>query len=170
MLGSPSRDEAAEYYFTYIDKAPTDDIMAYIDFQSDMFLEFLNDISDKQSLHRYEPGKWSFREALNHINDAERVFAFRALWIGRGGEAHLPGFDQDQFAASTNADLSSWSTHVNEFRAIRAATKFLLRGLPPEAWARSGTASGHPVTTRAVAFIIAGHVEHHRRVFVERYF
>ena len=131
MLGSPSRDEAAEYYFTYIDKARTNNILAHLDAQTERFLTFLNDISEARSRYRYEPGKWSFREALHHINDAERVFAFRA---------------------------------------IRAATKFLLRGLPPEARTRPGTASGHPVTTRALAFIIAGHVEHHRRVFVERYF
>lgn len=77
MLGSPSRDEAAEYYFTYIDKARTNNILAHLDAQTERFLTFFGDISDKQSPHRYEPGKWSFREALHHSNDAERVFVER---------------------------------------------------------------------------------------------
>lgn len=170
MIGSPDRTEAAEYYFTYIDKAQTDDILGHLDAQTEQLIDFYFTITEVQSLHRYDPAKWSLREVLNHINDTERVFAFRALWIGRGGEAPLPGFDQDQFAAKSNADARPWASHIAEFRAIRASTMTLLRSLPAGAWSRAGTASNNAVTTRALAFMIAGHAEHHRRILVDRYF
>ncbi|MFN0105486.1 MAG: DinB family protein [Bryobacteraceae bacterium] len=170
MIGPPDRTEAAEYYFTYIDKAQTNDILGHLDAQTGQFLAFLSTVTEERSLYRYEPGKWSFRQALNHVNDTERVFAFRACWIGRGGEAPLPSFDQDLFAANSNGDARSWADHIEEFRAIRAATMILLRSLPAHAWSRVGTASDNQVTTRALAYMIAGHVEHHRQVLVERYF
>lgn len=170
MIGPPDRTEAAEYYFTYIDKVQTDDILPYLDAQTGQILGFLSAIAEGQSLHRYEPAKWSFREALNHIGDTERVFAFRALWIGRGAETPLPGFDQDRFSANAGSNARSWASHIEEFRAIRSATMTLLRGLPAEAWSRRGITSNKPVTVRALAYIIAGHVEHHRQVLVERYF
>lgn len=170
MIGQPARNEAAEYYFTYIDKAQTTDILGHLDAQTVELLAYFATISEERSLHRYEPIKWSFREALSHINDTERVFAFRAFWIGRGGgEAPLPGFDQDLFAANACAGTRSWASHVDEFQSIRAATMTMLRSLPPEAWSRSGTASNNLVTTRALAFMIAGHAEHHRRILLERY-
>jgi len=170
MIGTPDRTEAAEYYFTYIDKAQTDDILGHLDAQTNQLVAFFETISEERSLYRYEPIKWSIRESLNHINDTERVFAFRALWIARNGGAPLPGFDQDRFAAHADADDHSWAHHIAEFRAVRAATMLLLRSLPTEAWSRSGIASDNPVTTRAMAFMIAGHAEHHRRILVERYF
>lgn len=169
MIGTPDRTEAAEFYFTYIDKARTNDILGHLDAQTEELIALFSTISEERSLYRYEPIKWSIRESLNHINDTERVFSFRAFWIGRGGEAPLPGFDQDHFAANADADDHSWAHHVEEFRAVRAATMILLRSLPAEAWSRVGTASGNPVTTRAMAFMIAGHAEHHRRIILERY-
>lgn len=169
MIGQPTRDEAAEYYFTYIDKAQTNDILGHLDTQSAEFLTLLHSISEAKSLHRYAPEKWSIREAVNHINDTERVFAFRAFWIGRGGTAPLPGFDQDAFSANSNADARPFASHIDEFIAIRAATMSMLRSLPLDAWKRQGTASNNPVTTRALAFMVAGHLEHHRRILVERY-
>ena len=169
MIGSPARTEAAEYYLNYIDKAQTNDILGHLDAQTGQLIAFFAAITEDHSPHRYEPTKWSIREALNHINDTERVFAFRAFWIGRCGEAPLPGFDQDRFAAASGADARSWRGHVQEFLAIRASTMVLLRGLPAEAWSRAGIASGTAVTTRALAFMIAGHAEHHRRILVERY-
>jgi hypothetical protein len=169
MIGRPTRSEAAEYYFTYIDKAQTDDILGHLDAQTDELLAYFVTIQEERSLYRYEPFKWSLREALSHINDTERVFAFRAFWVGRGGEAPLPGFDQVQFAANAGADVRTWASHVDEFKAIRAATMSMLRTLPSEGWSRIGTASNNPVTTRALAFMIAGHAEHHRRIMVDRY-
>ncbi len=169
MIGQPTRDEAAEYYFTYIDKAQTNDILGHLDTQTAEFLALLHSISEEKSLYRYAPEKWSIREAVSHINDTERVFAFRAFWIGRGGTAPLPGFDQDAFSANSGAGARPLASHIDEFIAIRSATMAMLRSLPADAWTRQGTASNNPVTTRALAFMVAGHLEHHRRILVERY-
>ena len=169
MIGQPAPSEYAPYYATYIDKAQTNDILGHLETQTQELLTLFHSISEDKSLHRYTPEKWSIREALAHINDTERVFAFRAFWLARAGDAPLPSFDQDVFAANSNAHARHWSSLVDEFIAIRAASMTLLKSLPPEAWTRTGTASGNPVTTRAMAYMIAGHAEHHRRIYVEKY-
>lgn len=165
----PARSEAAPFYFTYIDRVPDADILARLEAQQPETIEFLLQISEERSLHRYAAGKWSIRQILSHINDSERVFQFRGFWFARTLEMALPSMDQDACATAAKADDYSWSTHVEEFRAVRSATLTLFRNLPPEAWTRTGIASGNPVTVNALAYIIAGHLAHHRAVLEERY-
>ncbi|HWQ52735.1 MAG TPA: DinB family protein [Bryobacteraceae bacterium] len=169
MPGHPARDEAAPYYFKYIDRVPTADIVGELESQMGEMLRFLEGIPAEQSVHRYAPGKWSIRQVVNHINDVERVFLFRALWFARGFEGPLATFDHDKGAQAAGADDVAWPNHVEEFRAIRLATLAFFRNLPAEAWSRSGVASGNPVTVRALAYIIAGHAAHHRAIMEERY-
>jgi hypothetical protein len=165
----PDRTEAAEYYFTYIHQVPAGDINAVLHGQLAGTLAFLNAISEERSRHRYAPGKWSIREVLGHMNDTERLFVFRALWFARGLDAPLPSFDQHVAASLAGADDRSWRGHVDEFRAVRAATLSLVDNLPADAWMRRGVASDNPFTVRALAFITAGHVAHHVRILRERY-
>jgi len=169
MIGRPLEAEAAPYYFTYINQVVGDDITAIIESQLDESLDFFGRISSEASLHRYAPEKWSIREVLNHVNDTERAFAFRALWFARGFGTPLPSYDQNIAAAGAAADGISWPAHIEEFRRVRLSTISLLRNLPPEAWMRSGIASDNPFTVRAMAFIIAGHVAHHVAILRERY-
>ena len=169
MTGRPAADEAAPYYFTYIDQVSGEDILPILDGQLSSTLSLLNSISEEKSLHRYASGKWSIRELWSHVNDAERAFAFRALWFARGFDSALPSFDQNIAAAGAKADDISWVSHVEEFRTIRLSTVAFFRHLPPEAWMRSGIASGNPFTVRALAYITAGHVVHHARILKERY-
>ena len=129
----------------------------------------LRGISDDQSLHRYAPGKWSIREVVGHVNDCERLFVSRAFWFARGLEGSLPSFEQDIAVASAGSDQRSWSSHIDEHRAIRAATSAFVRYLPDAAWTRKGIASGNPFSVRALAYITAGHVAHHLRILKERY-
>jgi hypothetical protein len=169
MTSRPGSTEAAEYYFTYINKVPAGPILDILESQLEATLAFLGGITEEASVHRYASGKWSIREVLNHINDTERAFAFRALWFARGFAEPLPGYDQDIAAAGAGADEFSWASHLADFRAVRESTLTLFRNLPDGAWMRSGIASGKPFTVRALAFIIAGHVEHHLRIITERY-
>lgn len=169
MLSIPERSEAAEFYFTYIDKVPPGDIRQVLADQAGETLMLLRGISDEQSLHRYAPGKWSIREVVSHINDAERVFSFRAFWFARAFEAPMPTFDQDAGMPFAMADQREWDSHLDEFAAIRASTVALFDSLPDEAWLRRGVASGHPVSVRALAYICAGHVAHHLSVLKEKY-
>jgi hypothetical protein len=166
---APDRTEAAEYYFTYIDKVPAGDICQVLDAQLSETLPLLQGISEERSALRYAADKWSVREVLGHVNDAERLFVFRAFWFARGFTDPLPSFDQDVAVPVSGAHARPWSSHVDEFRAIRAATLTFFRSLPPDAWMRRGVASDNPFTVRAVAYIVAGHVTHHMKILKERY-
>jgi hypothetical protein len=169
MRGRPQATEAAPYYFRYIDQVQGDDALAVLETQLDETLAVLHGISEERSLHRYAPDKWSLRQLLSHVNDTERVFAFRAWWFARGFDSPLPGFDQDVSAATAQADERSWADHLEELRAVRQATLTLFRGLPAEAWSRGGIASDNHVTVNALAYIVAGHVAHHLAILRDRY-
>ena len=169
MIGRPQRTEAAEYYFTYIDQIKSDDIHASLESQLEESAAFWRRISEEKSLHRYAPEKWTIRQVLNHVNDAERVFLYRALWFARGFDSALPSFDQNTSTPAALADAISWVRHVEEFRHVRLATLSFFRNLPSDAWMRTGTASGNPFTVRSLAYIIAGHAAHHMAIVQERY-
>ena len=168
-VGRPQRSEAAPYYFGYIDRIKSEDVVRVLERQLRDTLPRLGAVSEEQSLARYEPGKWSIRELLGHVSDAERVFLSRAFWFARGFDTPLPSFDEKTCAGAAHADQVPWSRHVDEFRAIREATVAFFRNLPDEGWKRSGTASGNVFTTRALAYVIAGHLEHHLAILRERY-
>lgn len=169
MIPRPLANESAPYYFGYINRVPDGDIVSTLEKQLDPTLQVLREISEEKSLHRYAPGKWSIREMFNHVNDTERVFAARALWFARGLDTPLPSFDQDACVAAAHADDYAWASHLEEFRTIRQATLSFFRNLPADAWLRRGTASDNPFTVNAVAYIIAGHVNHHLAVLQEKY-
>ena len=169
MRGRPLANEAASYYFTYIDQVTGENPLETIERQLDEIPTLLCAISEARSLHRYAPDKWSIRQVLNHVSDTERAFTFRALWFARGFETPLPSYDQNLAASSAQADAVRWGSHLEEFKRVRQATITLFQNLPPEAWMRTGTASGNTFTVRALAFIIAGHLIHHVRVLEERY-
>src|SRR4051794_39255959 len=115
MIGRPEAHEAAPYFFLYIDQAGGEDPLKLIESQLDECLGLFAGISEDKSLYRYAPGKWSMRQALNHITDTERAFAFRTLWFARGFTAPLPGYDQNIAASGAEADRIGWAAHVDEF-------------------------------------------------------
>jgi len=168
-MARPDRTEAADYYFTYIDQVPDGDICEILRAQSAGVLNLFELISEDQSLHRYAPDKWSIREVLGHVNDAERLFVFRAFWFARGFDTPLPSFDQNVAVAAASANERSWRSHVEEFHAVRQATLTFFQALPDDAWARRGTASDNPFSVRALAYITAGHAAHHVRILREHY-
>ena len=169
FMTRPQLNETGEYYFRYIDLIQSDDILATLKAQLSDTEAFLAGISDEKSLHRYAPEKWTVREVLSHINDTERVFVNRALWFARGFDDKLPGFDQETSVAGALANNVAWGDLTNEFSNVRKATISFFENLPPEAWMRSGVASDNPFTVNALGYIIAGHVDHHRKVISERY-
>lgn len=165
----PAASDAAEYYFTYINKVPPGDIRQLLDAQTAEALSIFDQLGEQRADHRYAEGKWSAREVLSHINDCERLFVFRAFWFARGLEEALPSFDQDAAIAQAAAGSRPWSSHVKEFRAIRAASVAFFNSLPEEAWMRRGSASGYSFTVHAMAYITAGHVAHHLQLLREHY-
>ena len=165
----PQSTEAASYYFPYIDLITSDEIVPTMKSQLDETLPFLQSISEEQSLQTYEPGKWTIRELLNHVNDGERLFLGRAFWFARGFNDPLPSFDQNLAVEGARANQTPWSELVEEFRIVRLGTISFFNNMPPEAWSRTGTASDNPFTVRALAYIIAGHVAHHMNVLRDKY-
>lgn len=165
----PSADEFAPYYGTYINKVADGDIVATLKSQIGPTLAFLRSIPEDRAGHRYAEGKWSIREVVGHMSDAERIFAYRALRIARADTTPLPGFDENEFVKRSRLDDRQYASLVDEYEAVRAATIALYDGLFPEEWTRHGTASGKAVSTRALAWITAGHELHHVEVLKTRY-
>ena len=167
--GRPQTGEYATYYGRYIDLATEDDIVAALDAQSHETATLLGGISEEQAAHRYEPEKWSVKQLVGHVIDAERIFAYRALCFARDDATPLPGFEQDPYVANAASDDRPIADLAEEFGVVRKANVMMLRALPSEAWDRVGTASDNPISVRALAFAILGHERHHMRILRERY-
>jgi uncharacterized damage-inducible protein DinB len=158
--------QAAEY----VSLAPAiEDAVGQLAVQRDAVLQRFSGLTDQQAAFRYGADKWTVRQVLGHICDAERVFAYRLLRIGRGDETPLPGFDENAYVPAAEFESRKLTDLMEEWTAVRNATIALVGGLPPAAWTRRGTASGKPITTAALAYIILGHVEHHLKILAERY-
>ena len=169
MAKRPERNEASEYYFTYIDQVPEGEICEQLVSQLHDVRTLANGITEPHSLHRYAAGKWTIRDVMNHVSDCERLFVARAFWFARGFESPLPSFDQEIAVSTARANDRQWADIVAEFEAIRAATIAFFQALPEEAWARRGIASDNPFTVRALAYMCVGHVTHHTKILHERY-
>ncbi len=165
----PANDEAADYYFKYINAVPDGDVIATLDQQRHDTVALLQSVSESRAGYRYEPEKWSIKELVGHVNDAERLFASRALWFARSLPGALPSFDQEIAVKGAASDDCSLAALTQEFDSIRAASIDLFRNLPAAAWSRDGIASDYRFTVRALAWIIAGHVVHHSNVLREKY-
>jgi hypothetical protein len=166
-IGRPQSNEAIPFQLNYINQVEGDDLFFTLETQLPEGLAFFNTYTEETSLQPYAPGKWTMRQTLGHITDAERIFTFRALWLARSLDAPLPGFDQDCAVASADSDAISWAAHLDEFTQVRRATLALFHHFPAAAWMRTGTVSDSPVTVRALAFVTAGHVAHHLRILRE---
>jgi hypothetical protein len=165
----PDPSEYAPFYAGYVAKVPEDDLLVMLEAQVGEFFQSLNPITDAKGTFAYAPGKWTIKEVLLHVVDAERVFSYRALRIARGDETPLPGFDEKAWVPQSGANDRTVADLLGEFRAVRTATVALLRHLPADAVTRRGVASGNGVTVRALAWILAGHPMHHLGILRERY-
>ena len=169
MLSRPGSDEYFEYYGKYIALVPDGDVRAHLRTQLSETVALLSGVTDAKAEQAYGAGKWTLKEVVLHMSDTERVFGYRTLRIARGDTTPLPGFEQDEWVPHSCANARSMSSLVLEFAAVRAATLALYDSLPAEAWARRGTASGHAISARALAYIAAGHGRHHLNIIRERY-
>jgi len=171
-LGRKTRPGPDEVGFTaaYCARVPVgEDIVRLLQRQLETFGSELRGMHSSRRHHRYDWNKWSVAELVGHINDTERVFAYRALRFGRGDTTPLPGFDQDPWVAESHADRRDWDELVNEWDDVRRASLSLLKSLPAQAWLRRGTASGVELSVRALANALWGHVDHHLALLRERY-
>lgn len=169
MIRKPKEGEYNQFYSTYVNKVEEDNLIKLLREQLSSFSDFMSNISDDKSDYRYAPEKWSIKEVLNHINDTERIFAYRALCIARGEKQALPGMDQDEYQAASPTTVRSLPSLIEEFVAIRTSTLFLLEDMPESDSLKVGTASDSPVSVRALAAMIFGHCAHHTDILKQRY-
>jgi hypothetical protein len=169
-VARPEAGEYAPYYDRYIALVRGDDILGTLDQQRRETMLLLSGRDEEEGDLRYAPGKWSAKEVLGHVCDTERVFAYRALRISRSDATPLAGFEQDDYVRNGPFANRTLSDLVEDFIAVRRATLSLLRNLDEAAWTRRGIANKNEVTVRALAYIIAGHELHHRRILEEKYF
>lgn len=169
QVGRPESTEYVPYYGKYVDLVQGQDVLRALGDQIEGSLAALRKVSKEDSLRRYAPGKWSVREILGHLIDAERIFAYRALCFARNDQTELPGFEQDDYVPAGRFDERPWEDLITELEAVRRATILMFNGLDADAWSRSGVANGNAMSVRALAYAIAGHELHHMGVIRTKY-
>jgi hypothetical protein len=165
----PQEDEFKSFYAGYVALVPDGDIVDVLRAKGEEMRATLAAIPEASGGHAYAEGKWTIRTVIGHTIDAERIFAYRALRIGRGDTQPLPGFEENAYAASADSDARTMADLVDELAAVRDCTVRLFASLPDVAWTRRGTASLGEVSVRAIAYIVAGHAQHHMKILRERY-
>jgi uncharacterized damage-inducible protein DinB len=166
----PQAIEYAPYYERYISLVPDGNILETIEEQRRDTILLLSSRNEQDGDFRYAPNKWSAKDVLGHINDSERVFAYRALRIARNDATPMEGFEQDDYVRNAPFASSPFADLIEDFIAVRRATVSLLRNLDETAWLRRGVANKNEVSVRALVWIIAGHELHHRRILENKYF
>ncbi|MGA7616635.1 MAG: DinB family protein [Thermoanaerobaculia bacterium] len=167
--GRPASGEFAAYAQPDIDRVEGHDAVSVLTRLRDETVALFERFSEEESNLTYAPGKWSLKQILGHLSDDERIFAYRALCIARGDSSPLPGFDENAYMEASGFERRILGDVIGEYRSVRDASITLFRGLDPEGWLRRGMVNGYQATPRGLAFHIAGHELHHRRVVVERY-
>ena len=165
----PDTTEYAPYYSGYVSQVPDGDILEILRTQLDDTLALFNSITEERGDYRYAPDKWSVKELIGHINDGERIFSYRAMRFGRGDQTELASFDQNTYVPNYKLDTISLRDLADEFESVRRSTIHLLKNFDEAAWSRRGVASSNEFSVRALAHIMAGHVNHHLNVLRERY-
>jgi hypothetical protein len=169
-VARPGPGEYAPFYETYISKVKGNDILGILEVQRLQMAQLFAARSERDGNFRYAPDKWTVKEVLGHVSDAERIFAYRALRIARGDQTPLSAFEQDDYVRGGNFAERTLANLAEEFGLVRAASIALFKSLQKEAWQRRGVASKSEVSVRALAFIVAGHELHHRLILEDRYF
>ena len=165
----PEPSEYAPYYQKYIDLVKDDNPIKALQNQIIAMQAFLSEIPEEKENYRYAEGKWTIKEIIGHLTDAERVFGFRALCFARKDKTALPGFEEDEYVAAGNFQKRSFYNLVHEFNLVRESHIALFKTFDEEALSQLGTANNNSISVRALIFVMAGHEIHHLNVIRERY-
>ena len=167
-----ARPEASEYphrYGRYIDLVPEGDICSALLRQLDVTVAFVGSIPESSIDRRYAPGKWTIREVVGHILDTERIFGFRLLTFARGEAAQLARADEELYVRTADFSRYSLRESLEEYSLVRRSHVALVTHLPEQAWARTGTVAGSPISVRAIAYAMVGHERHHLSIIQTKY-
>lgn len=164
-----SKEEYGSYYQNYIDKSSDLSLLEGLRSNLKEIISFYESIPNDKLEYRYAEAKWTIKEIIQHLMDTERIFAYRALRVARRDETNLPGFEQDDYVLTSNANHRSLHQLIQEYKVLRTSTIHLMESLSQHDLAKIGKASDAPISARAAGFIIIGHENHHREVIEQRY-
>lgn len=165
----PTKDEYPSFFETYVSKVPDGDIVQQMRQGVENTVKLISPLNDDLLNYRYAEGKWSIKEVLMHLSDAERIFSYRALRFARRDKTDLPGFDENIYVPASKATQRTAESILNEYQTVRAASLTLFENLDDEALQERGTANGRTTSVRAMAYILVGHELHHVGIIKERY-
>ena len=168
-IEKPAAEEYNEYYYGYISQVTEPDLLGVLASQPAEIAEIFGSLDESRGTYAYAEGKWTLKEVLSHLIDGERHFAYRVHRISRGDTTPIEGFEQDGYIENSNFNNTPLADLIHEFFSVRESNIMFFRYLTDEAWLRTGTASGNPVSVRALAYIMAGHIRHHVKILNERY-
>jgi len=170
IILKPQAGEFPAYASMYIDLIPNDGrLLQHLEHNYASSRKLIQSIPEGKLYYRYAEGKWTIKEILVHIIDDERIYAYRALRFARKDKTELPGFEQEDYAANSNANGRSIESILHEFETVRKSTISLFENFTEEMFSRSGIANGNNVSVRALGYHIAGHEKHHVNIIKDRY-
>lgn len=166
----PYLSDFPTFYQGYVKTIESDNILQTLKGQQEKTKSFFNDLSEEKANYAYAEGKWTMKEVLGHLIDTERVFVFRALSFARGEAQPLPGFDENTYVPAGKFGDRTLHSLIEEYASVRQASLTFFENLREEDWSKTGTANSGNFTVNSLAYIIAGHNEHHLKILAERYF
>ena len=169
VAGKPDADEYAPFYADYVSRVSEADPVEAMAAQIELTVGLLGRVAEADAGARYAAGKWSVKEVVGHLTDAERIFSYRALRIARGDDTPLPGFDENAYVPAGRFDERTLAALTGDLANARRSSLDLFRSFDATAWRRRGTASGKVISVRALGCIIPGHERHHVEVLRTRY-
>ena len=169
LIQRPLEPEIPSFFRGYVNAVPEGDLLEILAGQLTSFPALLHSFPEARTETGYAAGKWSLKQSIEHVSDTERIMSYRLLRIARGDQTPLPGFEQDDYVANSQANARSWQKLIEEFEAIRRSSLALARALPDAAWLRMGVASGASISARALGYVMAGHAIHHGRLIETKY-
>lgn len=168
-MNRPDTNEFDPYYNAYISLVEGDDVLPILDSQSAELRTIFTGVPEEKGAFAYAEGKWTIKELLSHIIDAERMFAYRTLRVSRGDKTPIEGFEQEDYIENSNANNRPFADLLDEFDLQRRSNMLLFSNLSDEASRRMGTANDKAISARALIYCMAGHVRHHINILKERY-
>ncbi len=165
----PKKSEYDPYFDHYVQLTRGANALQNLNDSGEMLIRFLENLPEDKRDYAYEEGKWTVQQLVQHLIDCDLVFTYRALWMARGGEPNLAGFDENIWANNAKKASLNWNETLQQFKTLRNFTVGVFKSLPNELMDQTATVSGSQTTLRSLPFIIAGHSFHHLTILKERY-
>lgn len=169
MKTAPDFNTLPKFYHHYVMQVQDQNLLDALEQSGKHLVTLLNTVTEDMGEYRYEKGKWSIKELICHMMDAERIFAYRALRFARNDSTELPGFEENDYAPQANAHARTLKQLITEAETLRKTTIDLFTSFTPEMLQRKGTSNKNVVSVLNIGYIIAGHETHHRNILNERY-